>query len=165
MASLLNWNSFVDIFNTAVWEFPPPLEPGPADQSSLSERSDVLRFFGEPAAQSYTILGPITANLWVKSDSPVTHFTTKLLLEDKDGTQRFLQDGIVSVGGPIEDYTQISVDMLAIGIQIEKTERIGLEVSWSNFPKYEPPQTNGSLIQSVKSSAEHPSSVEMFLLK
>ncbi|MCK5238413.1 MAG: CocE/NonD family hydrolase [Candidatus Thorarchaeota archaeon] len=149
----------------AVWEFPPLLEPGPADQSQLSERRDVLRFFGEPATDSYTILGPITAKLWVTSESPETHFTTKMLLEDKDGNQRFLQDGIVSVKGRLEDYTQIRVDMLAIGIQIEKTERIGFEVSWSNFPKYELPQISGPSLQSVKSSVEQPSFFEISVLR
>ncbi|MHA2361432.1 MAG: CocE/NonD family hydrolase, partial [Candidatus Thorarchaeota archaeon] len=149
----------------AVWEFPPHLEPGPADQSSLQDRHDVLRFFGEPATDKYTILGPIAALLWARTDSSITHFTTKLLLEDKDGKQRILQDGIVSVKGPLKEYAQIQVDMLAIGIQIEKDERIGFEVSWSNFPKYELPQTDGSSIQSVISSVEQPSFVEISVLK
>ncbi|MHA2373536.1 MAG: CocE/NonD family hydrolase C-terminal non-catalytic domain-containing protein, partial [Candidatus Thorarchaeota archaeon] len=146
-------------------EFPPHLEPGPADQSSLQDRHDVLRFFGEPATDKYTILGSIAALLWVKTKSSMTHFTTKLLLEDKDGKQRILQDGIVSVKGPLKEYAQIQVDMLAIGIQIEKAERIGFEVSWSNFPKYELPQTDEPSIQSVISSVEQPSFVEITVLK
>ncbi|MHA1577249.1 MAG: CocE/NonD family hydrolase [Candidatus Thorarchaeota archaeon] len=148
-----------------VWEFPPHLEPGPADQSSLSEREDVLRFFGEPATQPYTILGPISAKLWVTSESSETHFTTKMLLVDADGKQRVLQDGIVRVKGPLDDYAQISVDMLAIGIQIEKAERIGFEVSWSNFPKYEVPIINGSWSQRLKSTADQPSLVEISVIK
>lgn len=149
----------------AVWEFPPHLEPGPVDQSSLLGRQDVLRFFGEPLTREYTILGPISAVLWVKCESPVTHFTTKLLLEDKDGKQRILQDGILSVQEPLQDYSDVRVDMLAIGIQVEKNERLGLEVSWSNFPKYELPQIQGTSIQSLKSSSEQSSFVEISVLK
>ncbi|MHA1958608.1 MAG: CocE/NonD family hydrolase [Candidatus Thorarchaeota archaeon] len=149
----------------AVWEFPPHLEPGPADQSSLQGRQDVLRFFGESAESNYTILGPIAAELFVKFDDPVAHFTTKLLLEDADGKQRILQDGVLIVQGPLQDYTQIRVDMLAIGIQIEKTERIGLEVSWSNFPKYELLQTDGPSIQSARSTTGQPSFLEISVLK
>ncbi|MGY5873678.1 MAG: CocE/NonD family hydrolase [Candidatus Thorarchaeota archaeon] len=149
----------------AVWEFPPHLEPGPADQSSIKGRQDVLRFFGEPSTKPYTILGPIKASLWVKFDSPETHFTTKLLVEGLDGKQRILQDGIVSIKGPLETYTQVSVDMLAMGIQIEKNERIGFEVSWSNFPKYELPNCNGSWIQSVKSTDDQLSYLEISVVK
>jgi putative CocE/NonD family hydrolase len=149
----------------AVWEFPPHLEPGPADQSSLSERNDVLRFFSEPASQQYAILGPITANLWIKSDNPVTHITTKMILEDTDGKQRFLQDGIASVNELISDYTKVVVDMLAIGIQIEKGERIGFETSWSNFPKYVLPPIYGTSKQYVRSSAAKLSYLEFHVLK
>jgi len=149
----------------AVWEFPPHLEPGPADQSSLQGRHDVIRFFGESAARNYTILGPVAAELWVKCDNPATHFTTKLLLEDKDGKQRILQDGIVRVKGPLKEYSQIRVNMLAIGIQIEKSERIGFEVSWSNFPKYELPMMDGPSIQRVISSVDQPSFAEISILK
>lgn len=149
----------------AVWEFPPFLEPGPADQSPLQERNDVLRFFGKPATHDYTILGSLSADIWVKHDSPMTHFTSKLLLEDQEGKQRILQDGIVSVEGPLSDYKQVQVDLLAIGIQIERTERIGLEISWSNFPKYELPQLDRPTLQTVKSSPKQPSFVRISILK
>jgi predicted acyl esterase len=149
----------------AVWEFPPHLEPGPSDQSSLQERKDVLHFFSEPATSDYTMLGPVSALLWVKTESEETHFTTKLLLEDNDGKLRFLQDGILRVKGPTEGYSQILVDMLAIGIQVKNNERLGLEISWSNFPKYELPPIAVSTTQSVKSSNKEASYMEITILK
>jgi putative CocE/NonD family hydrolase len=161
----VNPSNPVPTIGGAVWEFPPHLEPGPSDQSSLQERKDILRFFSEPANSVYSILGPISAALWVKTESKETHFTTKLLLEDTEGKHRILQDGIVSINERLQDHTQIQVDMLAIGIQIEKTERIGFEVSWSNFPKYALPQADESSIQSVKSSPDQPSYVEITILK
>jgi putative CocE/NonD family hydrolase len=149
----------------AVWEFPPHLEPGPTDQSSLQERNDVLRYFSEPANSFYTMLGPISAELWIKTDSKETHLTTKLLLEEKGGKQRILQDGIAKVKGSIGDYSQIRIDMLATGIQVEESERIGLEVSWSNFPKYELPAENKPYTQTVKTGSKDPSFVEIHILK
>ena len=71
----------------------------------------------------------------------------------------------MSIKGPLETYTQVSVDMLAMGIQIEKNERIGFEVSWSNFPKYELPNCNGSWIQSVKSTDDQLSYLEISVVK
>jgi len=69
------------------------------------------------------------------------------------------------MNGPLEDFTKIDVDMLAIGIKIEKKERLGLEVSWSNFPKYEQPKSTGTWIQSVKSSATNPSFLEISIIR
>jgi putative CocE/NonD family hydrolase len=161
----VNPSNPVPTIGGAVWEFPPFLEPGPADQSSLQGRQDVLRFFSEPLGQDYSILGSITAVLWIKCESPLAHFTTKLILEDKDGIQRVLQDGIVKVEGPVHEYRQIRVDMLAIGIRLKKSERLGLEVSWSNFPKYELSQIEGTSIQSIRSNSEQSSYVEISLLK
>ena len=87
------------------------------------------------------------------------------MLEEKDKKLRILQDGIVPVSGPLSDFKRIEIDLFAIGILVKKGERLGLEISWSNFPKYALPPQSGQSIQSVLSGPDRPSHATVSVLK
>jgi len=144
----------------SVWEFPPHLEPGPADQSSLNDRPDNIRFISPQTKESKTILGPIHAKLWVAAPADNTHFTAKLTLITEE-KERIIQDGIATIDSCKNDATSISIDLLATGLEIRKGERLGLHISWSNFPKYALPELNKPILQSVFVSDSMPSHVSL----
>lgn len=144
----------------SVWEFPPHLEPGPADQSSLKNRPDILRFVSPPFDRPRTILGPINAELWVSTPSELSHFTSKLTLIEGD-SERIIQDGIVPIEQIAETPTQVCVDLLATGMEIKKNERIGFEISWSNFPKYALSEISTPTVQQVHVSHSMPSNIRI----
>jgi putative CocE/NonD family hydrolase len=119
----------------------------------LASRPDVLAFQTAPLAADTQIVGPITATLWVATDGPDTDFTAKLIdvhppsADYPRGYAMILTDGIVRLRYA-EDWTQprfrspgevvrISVVLFPTANLFLAGHRIRLDVSSSNFPKFD----------------------------
>ncbi|MGC9781231.1 MAG: hypothetical protein HZR80_18460 [Candidatus Heimdallarchaeota archaeon] len=98
-------------------------------------------------------------DLWIKTPSSEAHFTAKLTFNDINGKNRIIQDGILKVNEPINNFEKITIDLIATVIEIKKDESLALEVSWSNFPKYSLPLKNDSLRQSIALGRSTPSCI------
>jgi putative CocE/NonD family hydrolase len=159
--------------------YPSQLAPGAFDQREIEERSDVLVFKTEPLAQDVEVTGPVTLNLWASTTAVDTDFTGKLVDIYPDGHARNLTDGIIRARyrngterpefvtpGEIVEYT---IDLWATSNLFKAGHRIGLEVSSSNFPRFDRNlNTGGDLgqetelrpaLQTIYHDAEHPSHV------
>jgi putative CocE/NonD family hydrolase len=119
----------------------------------LSARRDVLSFETGPLAEDTAVIGPIEVELWVASDAPDTDFTAKLIdvhppSEDyPTGYAMILTDGIfrcryrnsserpeaIVPSAPF----RISIEPFATANHFKKGHRIRLDVSSSNFPKFD----------------------------
>ena len=119
----------------------------------LSSRPDVLMFETEPLATDLTIVGPVTLHLWVSSDAPDTDFTAKLIdvhPPSADYPTCFamnLSDGIFrcryrhswespEMIGSGEVF-EIVIELFATANLFKAGHRIRLDVSSSNFPKFD----------------------------
>ena len=126
----------------------------PADQRPIEERPDVLVYSTEPLQQDVEVTGPISVVLWVASSASDTDFTAKLVNVFPDGTARLLTDGILRTryrksktapelmvpGTP----TELTIDVGVTGNLFKAGHRIRLEVSSSNFPRFDRnPNTGG----------------------
>jgi uncharacterized protein len=126
----------------------------PADQRPMQERPDVLVYTTEPLAQPLEVTGPIEAVLWIASSAPDTDFTARLSDVHPDGTARLLTDGIQRAryrrsrtspeplvpGQP----TELTIDLGVTGHVFLPGHRIRLDVSSSNFPRFDRnPNTGG----------------------
>jgi hypothetical protein len=151
----------------------------PADHRPIETRSDVLVYSTEPLRAPIEVTGPIVVRLWVSSTAPDTDFTAKLVDVFPDGTARALTDGILRVryrdgassprlmtpGTP----TGIAIDAGATSNLFAAGHRIRLEISSSNFPRFDRnPNTGGPFgeearlaraTQTVLHDAAHPSRV------
>jgi putative CocE/NonD family hydrolase len=120
---------------------------GPLDQREVEAREDVLVYTGEPLAQPLEISGPVRAVLWVRSSAPDTDFTAKVVDVAPDGPARLVCDGILRMRyrrglerpvayrpGQVE---RITIPLGSIAWQLAPGHRLRLEVSSSNFPKYD----------------------------
>jgi putative CocE/NonD family hydrolase len=154
-------NNPVPTIGGIVWESFDPVKPGPRDQRSLSDRTDLLMFYTNPLDDDLTLLGPSSVDLWVKTEAVETHFTAKLLVVETDKSERIFQDGILRVMGPIDKYKKITIDLLSTGITLKKNEKLGLEISWSNFPKYALPPIKKSTKQLLAISEGTPSCLKI----
>jgi uncharacterized protein len=119
----------------------------PADQREIQDRQDVLVYTSEPLAAPLEVTGPIELVLWVASSAPDTDFTAKLTDVHPDGTARALTDGILRAryregrdrerllepGRP----TELRIDLGATSNLFKAGHRIRLEVSSSNFPRFD----------------------------
>ncbi|WP_220443749.1 CocE/NonD family hydrolase [Paracoccus luteus] len=120
----------------------------------LSARRDVLSFETAPLEEDMTIAGPVTVRLRVSTDAPDTDFTAKLIdvyppsadyprgyaLNLSDGIFRVrYRDGwdkprLVEAGeGPFE----ITIQPFATANLFKRGHRIRLDISSSNFPKFD----------------------------
>ena len=120
---------------------------GPRDRRPVEERPDVLVFDTPPLDQPIEATGPISAILFGSSDCPDTDFTAALVDVSGDGTPIILCEGICRARfrngtdrpemlRPGKVY-QFRIDLWDTSNLFLPGHRIRLEVSSSNFPRYD----------------------------
>jgi len=127
--------------------YPPALRGGAFDQSSIEHRADVLVYSTEPLAQNLEVIGPVTLTLFAASSAPDTDFTAKLVDVSPCGFARNLTDGIIRARyresrsaavlmtpGKVYEFT---IDLWSTANLFQAGHRIRLEVSSSNFPRFD----------------------------
>ncbi|MFN3323969.1 MAG: CocE/NonD family hydrolase [Bryobacteraceae bacterium] len=129
---------------------------GPVDQRVVEGRPDVLVYTSEPLREDLEVIGPIRAVLYVATSAPDTDFTAKLVDVFPDGRARILTDGILrlryreslereAAAVPGEVYP-ITIDAGVTANVFLAGHRIRLEVSSSNFPRFDRnPNTGGPI--------------------
>jgi putative CocE/NonD family hydrolase len=114
---------------------------GPVDQREVERRGDVLCYTGDPLAADLEIVGPVRVQLYADSDASNTDFTAKLVEVGRDGAARNLCEGIARrhcdrgrEPGHIEPF---EIDLWAAGARIRAGARLRVEISSSNFPRFD----------------------------
>ena len=129
---------------------------GPRDQRPAEARRDVLTFTTPPLERSVEVTGPVTLTLFVSSSAPDTDFTGKLVDVHPDGRAVILTEGILRVRyrhslseaqlmTPGEVY-RLTIDLWATANVFRPGHRIRLDVSSSNFPRFDRNSNTGGTI-------------------
>ncbi len=119
----------------------------PTDQRALEERRDILVYTSAPLDRPVEVTGPVQLVLWVASSARDTDFTARLVDVHPDGTARALTDGILRARyraskqqpellTPHEPVV-LTIDVGATSNVFLAGHAIRLEVSSSNFPRYD----------------------------
>ena len=127
--------------------FPPPPGLGPEDQRPAESRKDVLVFTTAAMAQNLEVTGPVVLDLYVSSSAVDTDFTGKLVDVWPNGFAQNLTEGILrlryrnsqekpELAKPGETY-HINVDLWATSNVFLAGHKLRLEVSSSNFPRFD----------------------------
>ena len=152
---------------------------GPYDQRPVEMRRDVLCYTSEPLTADTEITGPIKLTLYAASDAPDTDWTAKLVDVSETGYAMNLCDGILraryreSLSDPtlIEPGTvyEYTIEVGVTANVFRQGHRIRLEISSSNFPRFDRNPNTGHAIgvdadmraarQTVHHSREHPSRI------
>ena len=156
--------------------------PGAFDQIPIEARADVLVYSTPPMERDVEVTGPITVTLYASSSATDTDFTGKLVdVCPGDGCARNLTDGIIRARyrkprsqaqliepGQVYEYT---IDLWATSNVFKKGHRIRLELSSSNFPRFDRNTNTGNVIaedasfiaatQTVLHDDQHPSHVTL----
>ena len=134
-----------------------------------------------PLERDVEVTGPMTVNLWAATSAPDTDFTAKLVDVCEHGCARHLTDGIIraryrdskSTPGLVEPgraycYT---IDLWATSNVFKAGHRIRVEVSSSNFPRFDRNTNTGKRIaedaepkpalQTILYSAQYPSHITL----
>ena len=150
---------------------------GAFDQQEIEARPDVLVYSTPPLPQDTEVTGPVTVTLWAATSAADTDFTAKLVDVCEDGCARNLTDGILraryrdsmSQPSPVEPGRayRYTIDLWATSNVFQAGHRIRLEVSSSNFPRFDRnPNTGGVIaadtelkpaVQTILHDAAHPS--------
>jgi len=124
-----------------------PPRVGPYDQTSIELRSDVLVYSTPPLDSDIEVTGPIILKLFAATDRTDTDFTGKLIDVDPSGYAKILLEGVIrgrynksfreqTLLKPNE-INEFYVDLWSTSNVFMKGHRIRIEVSSSNFPKYD----------------------------
>ena len=120
---------------------------GPFDQRTVSTRPDVLRFATEPLDASLEFTGAVHVILYVSTDAPDTDFAAKFVDIYPDGKEILMLDNIRRLkfhngfdkAEPVKpgDIAKLDLDLWSISLIVNKGHRIGVQVSSSNYPRFE----------------------------
>jgi putative CocE/NonD family hydrolase len=120
---------------------------GPYDQRAVEMRGDVLCYTSEPLAADLEVTGPIQLLLYAASDAPDTDWTAKLVDVSPTGYAMNLCDGIVRAryrAGFTQptllqpnQICEYRIDVGVTGNVFRQGHRIRLEISSSNFPRFD----------------------------
>jgi putative CocE/NonD family hydrolase len=129
---------------------------GPRDQTAVETRVDVLCYTTAPLEKPLEVIGPIELVLFVASSALDTDFTGKLVDVFPDGHARLLTDGIVRaryresfVRAELLEpgrVCELRLDLGATANVFLAGHRIRLEVSSSNFPRFDRNTNTGGAI-------------------
>ena len=126
---------------------PQHLGPGPRDQRAVEARDDVLVYSTPPMSEDTEVTGPVVLELYAKSSAVDTDFTAKLVDVWPNGFAQNLTEGIVraryrdsqetpSLITPGQIY-KFNVDVWATSNVFKKGHTLRLEISSSNFPRFD----------------------------
>ena len=124
-----------------------PTGIGPEDQRPAEARNDVLVFTTAPFTQDAEVTGPVSLDLFASTSAMDTDFTAKLVDVWPNGFAQNLTEGILrlryrhsqekpELANPGEIH-HVTVDLWATSNVFLVGHRLRLEVSSSNFPRFD----------------------------
>lgn len=149
---------------------------GIKNQADIEKRNDVLVYTSNKIKNDLTIAGNIKATLFASTEGSDTDFTAKLVELRKDGYARIITEGItrLSKTGMFDkiqpgDTLNFTIDLGYSAIKIPSGSKLLLEISSSNFPKYDRNPNTGensftaSTFKSVKQTVYHGGTTASFI--
>ena len=159
------------------------------DDAPLHTRTDVVSFRTGALPNDTTLLGKVEMALWVSTDASDTDFTAKLCLEipasvdwpeglsinltDSIQRCRYREGYTSSLAMPREDAVCLEFELYPTCALVQAGQSLRLDISSSNFPRFDVNDNSGSGIAGVEAgaggkaqqrvwhSAEHPSCMRM----
>ena len=143
------------------------IQAGAFDQQKMETRQDILVYTSEPFKEATEVSGPITPTLYVSSDAKDTDFTVKVIDVYPDGRAYNLDESIQRMRYR-DGYTRppvwmesnkvykVTLQPLTTSDYFEAGHRLRIEVSSSNFPRFDRNlNTGGNNYDEVKGIVAH----------
>jgi putative CocE/NonD family hydrolase len=146
----------------------------PVDHRPLERRPDLLVFSSPELRSDLEIIGPVTADLYVRSDREHTDFIVRLCDVSPDGTSHNVCEGGLRLrpGGPAPDgdgVRRVQVDLWPAAHRFKRGHRVRVHVTSGAYPKVasnpgtgEPLGTAATMVtadQEVFHDPDHPSAI------
>ncbi len=149
-------------------------EAGPKDNRKLEARPDVLTFTSDTLDQDTEVIGPVSAEMYVRSNLPCADFFVRLCDVYPAGKSMNICDGIrrIRPGQPVADpdgCIKLIIELWPTAYMFKRGHRIRLQLSSGAFPHFarnsgsEEPLTTGITLlkaeQQIYHDPMHPSSI------
>jgi len=159
---------------------------GAFDQRKIEERPDILVYSTEPLQEGIEVSGPIEVTLYVSSDAKDTDFTVKLIDVYPDGRAYNLDETIQRMryrngyDKPLVwmengKVYKVTLQPMTTSNYFEAGHRIRLEVSSSNFPRFDRNMNTGGknydesqgvvARNAVHHSKQYPAEIKIMVIK
>ncbi|MCC7323202.1 MAG: CocE/NonD family hydrolase, partial [Gemmatimonadaceae bacterium] len=158
---------------------------GALDQQKMEERDDILVYTTEPLKEGMEVSGPVELTLYVSTDVKDTDFTVKLIDVYPDGRAYNLDETIQRaryregydkvVWMEKDKVYKVKLGPLTTSNYFEAGHRLRIEVSGSNFPRFDRnmntggknfDETTGPVAHNkVHHSAKYPTSLSLTVVK
>ena len=120
-------------------------------QNAIESRPDVLVYTTPPLSEPVNVTGPVRVILYVSTSAPSTDFMTKLVDVHMDESAYNLCDGVLRRDYELtqnEDKApvKIEIDLWPTSNMFLKGHKIRLEISSSNFPRYDRNTNTGEFL-------------------
>ena len=129
---------------------------GPRDRRAVEQRPDVVLYTSDVLEEDVEVTGPLLATLNVATSAPDTDFTVALVDVHDDGRAIGVADGILRLRyrdgfeearlAEAGEVYEIEVDLVATSMLFPAGHRIRVEVSSSNFPRFDRNPNHGAVI-------------------
>jgi len=123
------------------------IKAGPMDQRPVEDRGDVLVYTTEPLECPVEITGRVWVQLFASSSCPDTDFMAKLTDVYPDGRSMLVLDGAIRAryrestrSGKLMDPGRVYefwIDLWSTSIVFAKGHRIRLDITSSNYPRFD----------------------------
>jgi putative CocE/NonD family hydrolase len=129
---------------------------GPKDQRAVEQRRDVLVYTTAPLRKDLEVVGTVRVVLYAATSARDTDFTAKLVDVFPNGRAQNLTDGILrlryrkslekpELARPGE-ICKLTIDAGVTGNVFQKGHRIRMEISSSNFPRFDRNPNTGDAV-------------------
>ena len=122
-------------------------QAAPVDQSPHDHRVDILVYDFPVIDSEFEVTGPVSLNLWAKTDAPDTDWTVKLSIVYEDGLAVNLTYGIMrsqyrnGYDNPTlleaDEICEYTIKLNPIGCLLKQGQKLRLSVSSSDFPNFD----------------------------
>jgi putative CocE/NonD family hydrolase len=132
------------------------LHAGQRDQRAVEQRPDVLSYTGDVLSEDVELCGPVAVTLYAATSAPDTDWTAKLIDVYPDGRALNICDGIIraryrhrtaddDLATPGEPH-EFRIDLGSTSIVLFAGHALRLEISSSNFPRFDVNPNHGGVI-------------------
>jgi len=145
---------------------------GPRDQAAfpvgrpIESRADVLTFTTEVLTEATTVIGPVTAKIWINPDTPDLDLSVRLTDVYPDGRSMLITDGIQRARMRCDDTyecfltpgvpEQIEVNLWLTAMVFNAGHRIRVDIAGTNWERFERNSNDGGDLNNPNYIVAHP---------
>ncbi|MCF6473276.1 CocE/NonD family hydrolase [Nonomuraea sp. MG754425] len=141
------------------------------DNRDVEARPDVVVYTGGPLRRDLDLIGPVSATVYVRTDTGHADVFVRLCDVDAAGVSRNVTDGVLRLPAGSEGVVRAEVELHPTGYRFRRGHRLRVQVSGGAFPRFARNHGTGEPVEravrtrptrfEIFRDAGHPSSITL----